>query len=482
MFSGGCAQLAGIESTSGDARGGNSVTMTRTSIGADVRSTVLDLTGLQATYLVANPASATGFDRVRAGDAGQGRWTVDLPEPAAVELTVPDGPPRIPRLLSFPTRELKVGFSVLEHPNRVLAPMPAMLNLTVALDAPIVGNEIFRSFTVGSWSSRDLLAAEAPILNSLQVGPVVYDFQTSISQSRRPGLDRLTTQDDYLFLRYVGATLTGVAEPPAFDQTGDDTLTATMAPVSADQVLDVRVDPSQLSTRFAKVRPAVSGLSMTWNVTAAPGASVAEAAGPSLQSGALVATDLGVTVNYGNPFLGRGWRSVFTLSTAQTRVYTPPGSATPITLAAGMTQSIEPSPTFELRLPAGLPELISLDGKPLSTDGQTIPRPTKFLEVTFIADQPVSGQANATLYHLQVFDFVLNAAGTGLDPQLVLVATGSEAKFQIPPETFQAGHNYTLRAVSELGGYPGIASGDLATRSLPVAQSFLDSAVITVTP
>jgi len=133
-------------------------------------------------------------------------------------------------------------------------------------------------------------------------------------------------------------------------------------------------------------------------------------------------------------------------------------------------------------LPAGLPETISLDGTPLSTDGQTLAPPTKFVEVTFLADIPVPGEPNATLYNLAVFDLLPNAAMTGLEYHLVLSAAGSEAKFQIPPEIFQAGHSYTLRAISMLGGYPTVDQGDFTHRQLPMAQSFLDSGVFTVMP
>jgi hypothetical protein len=476
ISSAGCAQLAGIDETSGDARGGNAVELTHMSIGTQIVTTPVDLTKLQATYLVPNPANASGVDRVLAANAGQGRWTVDLPAAAAVALTFPSQE-GIPQLFAFPNRELKVLFAAFEHANREPAPIPAMLNLIVNLDAPTDGSERFQIFTVGSWSERDLGPAEVPVMGSTQVGPVVYDFQSSRSLSGRPELDRLTAQDAFLVLRYVGTNLTGFAEAAPFEQTGDDIVAATLQPVVADKILDVRLDPARLATRYAAVRPAVSDLQIGWALHAAPGFALGPNIGPSLQSGTLAATELGLTVSYVNPFTARDWNTVFTLSTTETRVYTPPGTTTPVTLAAGMFQFIEPTLGFDLTLPAGLPELISLDGKPLSTDGQTLARPTKFVEVTFIADAP-----DATLYSLQVFDLVANATGTGLELQLVLFAASSEAKFQIPPETFQPGHSYTLRAVSQLGGLPGIASGDFVPRTLPFSRSFLDSAVITVTP
>jgi hypothetical protein len=226
----------------------------------------------------------------------------------------------------------------------------------------------------------------------------------------------------------------------------------------------------------------VSDLQMSWSLTAAPGFSVAQTTGPALLSGTLTEAESGVTASYGNPFVDPMWSTAFTLTTLETRVYTPPDSGMPVTLQAGMSQVLAPTEGFVLTLPAGLPETISLDNKMLLTDGEILASPTKFVEVTFIADIPVIGEPNATLYTLAVFDLLPNAALNGLEYHLVLAATGSEAKFELPPEIFQAGHSYTLRAMCQLGGFPALASGDLATRDLPFAQSFLDSAVITVTP
>ncbi|MEO7732066.1 MAG: hypothetical protein ABIY55_13920 [Kofleriaceae bacterium] len=476
----GCASLAGIDDTTGDARGSNAVELTRISIGAQVVTTPLDLTGLQATYLVPNAANPAGVDRVPAINAGPGKWTADLSAAAPVDLTVPEVPP-IPRLFSFPNPALKVPFNVFEHPNPTPAPTPAMLDLTVQLDAATVGTEGFQIFTVGAWSQRTVDPADLPMAGSVQLGPLSYDFHTSTSLSGRP-LDALTQQDRFFVLRYDGTELTGVAEVPPFDQTGADTLVATMVPVTLGEPLDVRIEPARLTTRYASVRPAVSDLQMGWSLTAAPGLGAAKTSGPVLQSGALAENDSGVTVAYGNPFTDPMWRTAFTLTTLETRVYTPPGGTMPVTLQAGMSQVLIPSTGFVLTVPAGLPELITLDRMPLSTDGQTIAAPTKLVEVTFVADTPVTGAANATLYTLGVFDLLPNAAMTGLEYHQVLAATGSEAKFELPPEIFQVGHSYTLRATCHLAGYPAIASGDLVMRDLPFAESFLDSAVITVTP
>ena len=475
----GCASLAGIDDTSGDARGGDSVALTRVSLGAQVVTTPLDLTGLQASYLVPSTATPAGFDVISAKTTAPGTWVADLPAAAPVKLGVPDGPPPVPRLFAFPNTALQVPFVVFEHPNPTPAPTPGMLDLTVALDLATTDTEGFQVFTVGSWSQRAIAPAELPMVGSMQLGPLSYDFNTSTSLSGRP-LDALTQQDRFYVLRYNGTELTGVAAVPPFDQTGDDTLSSSMLAVATTQTLDVRIEPARLTTRYASVRPAVSTLQMGWSLTAAPGLAAAQTTGPVLQSGVLAESDFGVTVQYGNPFVDPMWPTVLALTTLETRVYT--GGALPVTLQAGMSQVVTPTPGVALTVPAGLPELISLDHMPLSTDGQTIPQPTKLVEVSFVADTPVAGSPNATLYSLAVFDLLPNAATTGLEYHQVLAATSSSPTFEIPPDIFQVGHSYTLRATCHLDGYPAIADGDLVTRSVPFAESFLDSAVIKVVP
>jgi hypothetical protein len=94
----------------------------------------------------------------------------------------------------------------------------------------------------------------------------------------------------------------------------------------------------------------------------------------------------------------------------------------------------------------------------------------------------VSDAPNNTVYDVQLYDLLPNAMATAIEYHLVFAATSDEAHFDIPPEVFQVGHSYMVRAFSTAGGYPAIASGDLVTRQLPLSQSFLDSGVFTVTP
>src|SRR5882672_7095158 len=88
----GCAQLAGIQDTNGNGRPGDSVAVTRMSIGSKVVLAPLDPTGLTATYFVAS-GDPSGFDRVpAAADPGHGGWTTKLRTAAPVEFLLPDVP------------------------------------------------------------------------------------------------------------------------------------------------------------------------------------------------------------------------------------------------------------------------------------------------------------------------------------------------------------------------------------------------------
>jgi hypothetical protein len=486
----GCAQLAGIDQTSGKDRSSNTVAIQRLSIGSTVVRSDLDLGGLQATYLVVDPASATGFETVAADDGKapqQGTWHADLPDPTPVLVTLPDLPVPVPRLLALPSRALRVVFTALEHPGRSPAPDGAMLTVTAPLETPTLATDSFRAFTLGSWTSRMFASTELPAVGALTLGPVTYEFTTVTNLSGRPQLDRLTAQDTFLVLRYSGNLLTGVAEAPPFAQIGNDAVTTpTMTPVVADQTLDVNINPAALSDRFIGARPAVGALSMGWNIVAAPGASTANNTGPVLQSGGVSG---GVTAKYGNPFAARGWTSMFSLGALETRVYMAPNpidplaAPIPVTLSAAMNQfldlspGIAPQPGFELMVDAALPVTISLDGNPLLIDGKSVAKPTRLVEVAVQADR-----TTATLYQLQVYDLVPNAAATALEFHFILEAAASEPRFELPPETFQSGHSYTMRALCTSGGYPGIASGDLQTRALPMSLALLDSAVFTVMP
>ena len=478
-----CAQIAGIDNTSGSARPFDSLAVTRKSIGATLADVPLDLTGLAATYFPAKPGTSD-FDRVPAeADATAGTWTTQLREPAAVQFTLPE--PTAPLLFAFPSHQLKVLYAPLEHPGRVPAADAATFTVTAPLDAAITVNDSFQTYVVGAWLQRTFSPTEVPV--GAATIAAKYGFTAANSVASRAQPDKVTAQDAFLILRYdTLSVLTGVAASKmGVDQTDGDTVVAmdTMVPVTADQMLDVKVSSGTLAMRYSLVRPAVTGLSMSWSLVAAPGYKLASNAGPKLASASMVSGE-GFSAKYGNPFAARGWNTILTLATSSSRVYMAPVTMAPISLFAGMNQFVEPSPMMTLNLPAGLPLLIKVDGVLLSTDDQPIKPPSQFVRVTFETDTPGGiGAPSATLYQLEVWDLVpsMPPANT-LERQLVFSAASDAASFALPPEVFQMGHRYTLRAVATLGGYPSLRDGDFVTRSLPLAQSFLDSTVIAVVP
>jgi hypothetical protein len=499
----GCAQLAGIQDTNGNARPGDSVAVTRMSIGSKIVRAPLDPGQLPATYFVAS-SDPSGFDRVPAApDPAHGGWTTKLRAAAPVEFTLPDVPTPIPRLFAFPSSQLSVLYSVLEHAGRRDAPMGATFAVNVALDAPIAAGQTFQTYVVGAWLQRGFSATEAPI-SVMQLAPPPFAFtagnrvtggsslafMAGNSVAGSSSLDLVTPDDAFLILRYTGAALTGVAEAPAFVQTDMATTVppATMTAVTPDQTLDAKIAPATIAARYTKVTPAVATLQMNWSLVAAPGASIASNAGPALQSGSVAMADPGITVPYGNPFIARGWNTIFTLATFESRVYAPMdemGMATPITLVAGMNQFLDPAHATDLELPAGLPQTIAFGDVLLTTDTVMVKRPTKFVDVGFTVDTPMLATGPApspTVYELDVFDLVVNPTAMALERQLVLAAVSDVPKFALPPELFQAGHRYSLRAVADLGGFPAIDQGNLLDRQLPLAQGYLDGGVFTVMP
>lgn len=474
----GCAQLAGIDDTT---HVGNSLALTRMSVGATVTTAPLDIAGLDATYLVAG-GDASGFSRVAAtAQPARGMWTSNLREPAPVEFTLPDLPAPIPRQFAFPASTLSVLYAVLEHPDPTPAPDAATLTVVTPLDTPLAIGEVFQSFVVGAWLVRTFPAAEV-IATGMDLTPPAFAFVRENSATGRGQVDRITMQDAFLVLRYVGAVLTGVAEAMPFEQTTAATTVTTgpMTAVAADQMLDVKVAPATLMGRLDKAQPKVGTLQISWNLAAAPGYQIASNSGPVLLSGNVTPTDVTVTAPFGNPFAARGWNTIFTLGAVQSRNYPLPGAMSGIDLFAGMNQFIEPSPGFDMTMPAGLPIVISLDDVPLVTDGQPVTRPGKFATVTFVvAPAPGATGPAATLYSLAMSDLVATPMMTA-ESRTRYVAVSDQPRFSLPPELFEVDHSYTLRVTATLGGFPLVGSGDFVHRELPLAQSFLDSGVFVV--
>ncbi len=472
----GCAQLAGLDETSGDGRTGLSLAFERVSIGATVVRGPLDLMGERADFLAPDEIDPSGLARVEATLTGTDSWTADYFDgPLPVQFALPEFQPHA-RLWDYPNTTLLGSFEVLEHPSPTPAPVDAMFTVNVALDVAYQGVEGFQLFTVGSWNVRGL---EPPALvGEATLAPPPFLMTSMTSFTGRPH-EAITTDDAVLVLRYLGNDLTGVFEVPPFTQTGSDTIMGALAPVAHDRMLDVRIDQAAATARFTAVRPAVSAPSFGWDLRAAPGAAYNQNLGPVLHAVGVAPTDTMIQVAYGNPFDARGWKSTLTWASNANRTVTLPGQTLPVTLSAGMFQRvIDPAAALVLDLPAGLPELITLDGRPLSSDGGTVAAPTRAVEVTFLN----GGSQTHTLYQLQLFELVPNAGGTALVQVIRLSASGTDPSFTLPPELLEPGKLYSLRAVTVLGGFPAIADGNFRERELPIAVSFLDSGAFQVTP
>jgi len=471
---GACAQLAGIDKTSGDGRAGVSLTIDRASIGTTVIHAPQDLSANTATYLVASPDDPTAITEVVAEQTDIGLWTADIFQqtpPVLFDLPDQPGPPLL-RLFDFPNADLEASFDVFEHPDPVISVPDALLTVNVTLDRPFVA-EAFELFVVGTWTQIPLVADPA---NPTVLAPPAFAVSTMNAITQRP-IEQITTADSALILRRTGPLLDGVVELTPFDQTGNDTLTGTMTAVAADQMLDLVVDPAAAADRFTAVRPAVTTPVFSWDLRAAPGAERANNLGPILDSGSVVMTDTAVQTAFGNPFTAKGWPAILQFTATETRQALPDGIL-PITLSAGMIQRVqEPTAGTVIDLPAGLPQLISIDGRSLSIDNVQISAPTAPVEITVVADGPPP-----TLSTLDVFQLVPNAGNTAFDRVLTLHVASASTTFHVPATTFVAGNYYTVRAQSVVGSFPNIADGDLATRDLPLSLAFADSGVFEVVP
>lgn len=473
----GCAQLAGIDETSGPPTPDRvSLTFQRVSVGATTEVAPQELTGYTATYLVPDAAAPGGLTRIFAQQSAADTWSADIATGTpAVEFTLPDFPRPISRLWAIPARALVGAFTSLEHPHPTPADPAATLTINATLDAAYA-SEGLQLYTVGTWARRGFTGAELPAVGATTwtVGP--FPYASAEALTGRP-LEKITAVDQPLLLRYAGNDLTGYLEVPPFDQTAADTLAGTLVANPHDQTLTATLAPAALAARYAPARPALANLTMAWSVNASPGAAWAQTTGPTLIGGGVAETDPGMlSVPYGNPFAARGWATTMTWSTVESRTFTPAGGTLPVTLRGALYQVVTPAPGMMLTLPAGLPEAITLDGRPLSTDGLMVARPTVALTATFVVPTP------CTLYQLQLLDILPTPDATALEVRNVLAQTATMPSFFVPPEALEPGHTYTLRAVCIAGSYPQLAGGDLATRDLPLAVGYFDSGVFTVTP
>ncbi len=461
----GCAQLFGIDNTTGPGTGsGATLSIQRVSIGAAINKAPQDLSMQTASFLVGD---ATSLVPTTAVVSAPGVWSADVADTPPVLFTLPDLPMGAQHLWALPSRAMKGNLIAFEHPNSTMPSATSALSLNVTI--PAYAGEKLQVYAVGAWMEHVLAGAELPAANATTIATTIpYSMFTPATGSPAA---RITLADVVLVLRYTGATLAGVLQATPFDQTdGTDNIGGTMVAVTADKTLSIPL-PTDLTTRYQAVRPAVGAPASSWNVTAAPGESLGLATGVSLLSGAPAATDTMVTGMFGDPFDSLGWPAVFSLSTSASRTYTL--NTIPVTLSASLSVKVDASATTA-PLDAGLPNTILVGTTMLNSDGQmlTVDQTTP-VAVSFLSDKSMN-----TLYTANIYELVVN--GMAIDRNLVIAATSTTPSFLFPAGTLQSGHTYVINAACFQGGFPNAAMGDLQTSSLPMAHGALDSAVFTV--
>lgn len=468
LLFGGCAQLAGIDSTSGDGRAGLSLGVERVSIGTTVERSPQDLSASTATYFLADSA-------VDAVEVEPGTWTADVFDATPpVVFDLPDNPgPIFDRQIELPSKVLLTSFDVLEHPAPTASALTDTIAINATLDVATAGTESFELFVVGTWTSA---ALPAPVLGAVTLAPPPFTIETMAKLTGRPH-ETITLDDTPLIIRRVGTTLNGLFEPSPFAQNAANTLSGALTTVAADQTLSAAIDQAAATAKLGVARPGITaGPVFTFDVTSAPGAELGSNAGPRLVSGVVGAPDVALTAAFANPFASKGWGAVLTYSAAGSRTLTPTGETLPVTLGAGMFQVVDdPQAVASLDLPAPVPELVEIDGQSLSIDNASIAQPVAPIQITMVVDP-------ATLYVVEVRELVPNATATALEPRLTLSAVSDTPSFTIQPEVFQAGKLYSLRVRTIDGLFSNAAAGDLRTRALPFASAFVDVGTFRVTP
>ncbi|HSD89936.1 MAG TPA: hypothetical protein VLB44_20535 [Kofleriaceae bacterium] len=472
----GCAQIFGLDVTSGapDANlDRTSLQLRRSSVGASVVSGQLDLTGQKADFYTDDGAG--GYTKVPGELMPMDTFTAPiLMGTPPVGFTTPD---MNTHFWALPARAQKGNYAVFEHQNATEAAATSAIMLSITLPTMYASNESFRLLAIGPWTQRvlDPAAGELPAPNAgattiAPAAPLAYSSFTNVTGGTSH--PRIIASDVVLFLRYIGDHLTGVYQTQ-FDQTdGTDAVNGNLTALT-DTPLTATIDPTGYATRYSAVRPATTGLGMTWRVAACPGWSIGIDGGVVLNSGGSAMTDMMINAPHANPFESLGWKTLMTFTTSSSRSYT--YMAVPIGLGASMQTIAEPGSSINLNLPAGLPITIRANLTPLTTDGMMLTLDlTKPIAVDAIVDK-----MSATLWGLSVHEIQVN--GTTATRTLVTdaVTTGMPS-FKLPPELFQAGHTYVITFRAYEGGFPNAASGDLQTVTLPVSVSSLDGALFTV--
>lgn len=480
----GCVQLFGLEDTTsggGDDGGPQptdvSVQMQLISVGTGAARTPYDVSGLKASFLVADTGE---FQRVAATATGD-TWSAPIADgtpPMEINLGL-DLPDPFRRLYAVKQRNLKVLYGIYGHADATPVAAGAELDVTLTLPAPTDGSEGIQIYGVGTWANHGFAAGTDYVVGAQTIGPIAVPYaQASWGSLNGRPLAKVTAADTLVGLRYVGNQLMGAAEFAAFDQNDTATpISATMTAVSAAP-LDVHMSPADIDNRLKMPAPNGTTLGMSWSVNAAPGWEIANGTGPQLNAAGIALTDSGaITAPFGNPFAAKGWKSTFSLGTNKLRTYAVPALMNlPVNLYCGLNQIAEVAPGLTLDTPAALPVLVLINTMPLGTDGQTITiDPAKSVALSLVADR-----ADALYYQYNIYELRVNAAMTGLETRVAYVVVTDDKDVTIPNDVLVAGKTYFIRAHAIKGGYPSFNEGNYWNRNLPYSVGYLDAGVFTV--
>ncbi|NVB82277.1 MAG: hypothetical protein HOV81_28105 [Kofleriaceae bacterium] len=475
----GCAQIFGLDETSSG--GGNdgkvSLSLTRASIGASVTMAPLDVSMQTATFLADDGAG--GYLRVPGAVTSPGTFSAaELTEAVPVEFTLPGVTGE--RIWATGARAQRGSQVVFEHPGAE-PPLPnSAVAVMTTLPSAYVSGESFKVEVVGAWMQHGVAAAELPAVDmgstAIMTPAIPYSMYTPMV-GNSPA--RFTSSDVVLFLRYRGGVLSDVLQQQLDQTDGTDTITGTMTPVAttASNLMAI-IDPPALMTRYAAVRPNLTtALAQSYAVRAAPGASLGQAAGTVLASGAPAATETSFAKAFGNPFESLGWKSVVEYATSMSRAYMIDPTHS-VTLSANLSTIAEVGTdpiTFDS--PAGLPITIQINSTLLTADGTSV-----MLDLTkpVVVDATIDRTQN-TVYAARLFELDVSGANVAKTLVAEMVVTGMP-QFAFPPALFMTGHTYFIQVACYQGRFTDAASGDLQTVTLPYSSGTLDSGVFTVMP
>ena len=259
----GCAQIAGIDVTSGADHSNVTLGFDRVSIGATVVTGPQDLTAGMATYLVDSDTDPSGFERVPAmlasGDTST--WTANITDGSPQPLfTLPAGEPTNLYDLGRDGLGDVVAF---EHPGATPGVATDTIDTTLTIPA-WNGTDAFELYIVGTWGQRSL-PVPAAVGDTAIAATFTYGSLASITGAK--SLATVTDADAVLALaRSTTGKLVGV-----YDQTGlaTNAVTGTIAPVTADTTAMAAIDQAAIGARLAAAVPAGGAPTIAWTVTAA---------------------------------------------------------------------------------------------------------------------------------------------------------------------------------------------------------------------